>query len=92
VIDDGHVVGRIRHAAERTNDVWMWHVTVLIPSPPYGSARTLDAAKAAFQEAWTAFKAAAGPKRLAQAFETQDNANSKGRNKKPSLGLASDGS
>jgi hypothetical protein len=28
VINDGNVVGRIRHAAERTNDVWMWRVTV----------------------------------------------------------------
>ena len=61
VIDGGNVVGRIRHAAERTNDVWLWHVTVLIPSPPFGSARNLDAAKAGFKEAWTAFKAKVGP-------------------------------
>jgi hypothetical protein len=32
-----------------------------------------------FKEAWTAFKASAGPERLAQAFETQDNANNKAR-------------
>ena len=56
-VDSGNVVGRIRPVAERTNDVWMWHVTVLLASPSCGSARTIDAAKFAFRAAWTAFKA-----------------------------------
>jgi hypothetical protein len=45
VIDDGHVVGGIRHAAERVADVWRWHVTVPIPDLSYGNARDLDQAK-----------------------------------------------
>ena len=52
VIDEGNAVGRIRHAAERTNDVWMWNVTIPIPgSVPYGIAVNLEPAKIAFREA-----------------------------------------
>ena len=53
--------------------------TIPIPGPPYGTARDLEAAKIAFKTAWTAFKAQAGPERLARAFETQDNARNKGK-------------
>lgn len=46
VIDDGNTVGRIHHAAERTNDVWMWNVTIPIPGGvPYGIAGDLEPAK-----------------------------------------------
>ncbi len=79
VIDDGHTVGRIRHAAERANGVWLWHVTVPIPGPPYGNAGDLEPAKVAFREAWIAFKASAGSERLASAIETQDAARNKGK-------------
>lgn len=62
VIDDGNTIGRIRHAAERTNDIWMWNVTIPIPDGvPYGNAGDLEPAKVAFREAWLKFEAAAGP-------------------------------
>ena len=31
VIDNGHPIGRIRYAAERTNEVWMWNFTGAVP-------------------------------------------------------------
>jgi hypothetical protein len=59
VIDDGNPVGRIRYAAERTNNVWMWNVTLNIPGGvPSGTSAGLDRAKADFRTAWTAFKSA----------------------------------
>ena len=51
VIDGGNVVGRIRHAAKRTDDVWMWNVTIPSPGPPYGTAPDIPDAKAAFKDA-----------------------------------------
>ena len=36
---------------ERTNNIWMWNVTIPIPGGvPYGTAPDLDPAKAAFRE------------------------------------------
>lgn len=57
VIDAGQPVGRIRRAAERNGEVWIWNVTVNMPGAPNGTANSLEAAKADFRAAWTAFKA-----------------------------------
>lgn len=73
VIDEGHPVGRIRRAAERTGEVWMWNVTVSIPGAGQGTADGLEAAKTAFRAFWISFKAAIGEARLRQALqEAQD--------------------
>ena len=42
VIDEGHPVGRIRLAAERHGEVWMWNCTVLLPG---GSMAVLSVLK-----------------------------------------------
>jgi hypothetical protein len=69
VIDEGHRVGRIRRAAERINEVWLWNVTVAVPGGGHGTSTSLDAAKFAFRESWIEFKAEVGPERLASALE-----------------------
>ena len=46
------------HAAERTNDVWLWHVIPIPGGVPYGTAPDLEPAKDAFREARMALKAA----------------------------------
>jgi hypothetical protein len=69
VIDEGHRVGRIRRAAERINEVWLWNVTVAVPGGGHGTSTSLDAAKFAFRESWIEFKAEIGPERLAKALE-----------------------
>ncbi len=74
VHEDGQRVGRIRYASERSPGCWLWHVTVLIPGLPYGSAPTLDAAKAAFKSAWFEFKGKHGPEKLAKALAEMNNA------------------
>ena len=61
VLEDGQLIGRIRLARERTHPIWLWNVTVTIPGPPFGDAKTLDEAKARFKAAWIAFKAKVGP-------------------------------
>ena len=63
VLDDGQRIGRIRLASERSPGVWLWHVQVHIPGPPFGSATSLDDAKGHFKAAWLAFKAKHGRKR-----------------------------
>jgi hypothetical protein len=73
-IDDGNTVGRIRYAAERTNETWMWNVTVLVPGGGNGTAPSLEAAKAAFRERWTKFKAEIGSEVLADALEAARHA------------------
>jgi hypothetical protein len=45
VREDGHTVGLIRLAHERTPAVWLWTITVTIPGPPFGDAATLDELK-----------------------------------------------
>jgi len=79
VRDDGQPIGRIRYAKERAPGVWLWHVTVLIPGPPFGSAATIDEAKESFKTAWLAFAAKHGPEALARAYETMNHANRPGR-------------
>jgi hypothetical protein len=71
VIDAGQPVGRIRRAGERQGEVWMWNVTLPTPGAPGNTDGSLDAAKAAFREAWSAFKASIGEKGLAEAIQTQ---------------------
>jgi hypothetical protein len=51
VIDDRNAVGRIRRAAERGPEVWIWNVTVAVPDAPGCTAGELEAANAAFREA-----------------------------------------
>jgi hypothetical protein len=79
VIDDGEPVGRIRHAKERTNDIWLWNVTVALPGGGNGNAPTLETAKAAFRERWTKFKAGQDPVKLAKAFQTARAVKAKGK-------------
>jgi hypothetical protein len=56
VLDDGQPIGRIRHARERSPSIWLWHVTMTLPGPPFGDAKTIDEAKARFKAAWMMFK------------------------------------
>ena len=74
VHDDGQLIGRIRLARERTPSIWLWKVTVPIPGPPFGDARTIDA-KLKFKTAWLAFRERAGPERLAKAYDAMAHAN-----------------
>lgn len=43
--------------------------------PPFGSAASIDDAKAQFKAAWLSFKTRVGPEALAQAFEEMRVAN-----------------
>jgi len=47
VIDNGHPIGRIRYAAERTNEVWMWNFTGAVPGGGHRTSPSLEEAKAA---------------------------------------------
>lgn len=60
VIEDGHSVGRIRLARGRHREVWMWNCTVPHLRFPSGNAGSLEAAKAAFRQAWAKNKAEIG--------------------------------
>jgi hypothetical protein len=75
VLDDGQLIGRIRLARELSPSIWLWTVTVTLPGPPFGSAATIDQAKAAFKAAWLAFTEKAGPERLAKAYAAMNSAN-----------------
>ena len=75
VIDDGQRIGRIRLARERSPSIWLWNVTVSIPGPPFGDAKTIDDAKARFKAASTAFKAKVGEEALAKAYAEMNHAN-----------------
>ena len=66
--EDGQPIGRIRYARERTPGIWLWNVTVNIPGPLFGSATSLDDAKAQFKTAWMAFKEKHGSEKLAKAY------------------------
>ncbi|GEC52225.1 hypothetical protein ABIF38_006387 [Bradyrhizobium japonicum] len=69
IIEDGQRIGRIRYASERSPGVWLWHVQVHITGGlPVGSAGNLEAAKAEFKSAWSAFKARQTPEKLAAAY------------------------
>jgi hypothetical protein len=79
VLDDGQPIGRIRLARERSPPLWLWTVTVTLPSPPFGDAKTIDEAKARFKTAWIAFKAKHSPEKLEKAYEATNHANRPGR-------------
>jgi hypothetical protein len=70
VLDDGHAVGRIRLAAERTPAAWIWNVNIPVPIPAWcnGSAPDRKTAMARFREAWTRFKLSIGPEAYAAAI------------------------
>jgi hypothetical protein len=75
VHDAGRYVGRIRYASERSPGIWLWHVTVTIPGPPFGDAKTIEEAKQRFKGAWRAFKEKHGAEALAKAYSEMDHAN-----------------
>ncbi len=79
VHEDGQRIGRIRYASERSPGLWLWHINVTLPGSPFGTAPTLDAAKAAFKSAWFEFKGKQGPERLAKAFATMNAATDRER-------------
>jgi hypothetical protein len=69
-IDDGDRVGRIRLAAERRGEVWMWNIALNIPGGVRsGTAASVGDAKTAFREAWTKFKAGIEPAQYSEAIE-----------------------
>ena len=82
VLEDGHTIGRIRLARGRSPSIWLWHVTVTIPGPPFGDAKTIDEAKTRFKAAWLAFKDRVGPEVLAKAYATMTHANRADRYRK----------
>ena len=51
VHEDGQPIGRIRSTRERSPGLWLGTVTVNIPGPPYGDAKTMDEAKQRFKAA-----------------------------------------
>jgi hypothetical protein len=73
VHEDGQLIGRIRLARERSPAIWLWNVTVTIPGPPFGDAKSIDEAKARFKAAWLAFKAKHGPEEMAKAYEAMNH-------------------
>ena len=77
--EDGQEIGRIRFAKERAPGKWLWNVTVTIPGPPFGDAKSIDEAKDRFKAAWLAFKEKHGPEQLARAYEEMNHANRPGR-------------
>lgn len=79
VRDCGQPIGRIRYARERTPGIWIWQVQVLIPGPPFGSAKSIGDAKDQFKSAWLRFATEHGADALARAYETMNHANRPGR-------------
>jgi hypothetical protein len=79
VLEDGQPIGRIRLARERSPAIWLWTVTVTIPGPPFGDAKTIDEAKSRFKAAWLAFKERVGPEALVKAYATMNDANRQDR-------------
>ncbi|MET4244610.1 hypothetical protein [Bradyrhizobium sp. RT10b] len=75
VHEDGQQIGRIRSASERSPGVWLWHIQVHIPGPPFGSATSLDDAKQSFKTGWLAFKQKHGPEALAAAYRQMNKRN-----------------
>ena len=70
VFEDGQRIGRIRFASERSAGIWLWHVQVHIPGPPFGSGASIDDAKQSFKAAWLAFKAKHGRTRWRRPIAT----------------------
>jgi hypothetical protein len=75
VVETRQPIGRIRLARERSPPIWVWHVTVTVPGPPFGDAKTIDEAKARFKAAWIRFKERVGAEALAKAYAGMDHAN-----------------
>ena len=75
VLESRQPIGRIRLARERTPPIWLWTVTVTIPGPPFGDAKSIDDAKARFKAAWLAFKDKVGAEALAKAYAEMEHAN-----------------
>ncbi|MCP1958149.1 MULTISPECIES: hypothetical protein [Bradyrhizobium] len=75
VFEDGQLIGRIRYAKERSPGIWLWNVTVHIPGPPFGDAKSIGEAKERFKTAWFAFKAKQTPEALTKAYDTMNHAN-----------------
>jgi hypothetical protein len=67
VFGDGQLIGRLRYARDRTPE-WLWTITVTLPGPPFGDAKTIEEAKQRFESAWLAFKEKHGPVALQEAF------------------------
>ena len=72
VFEDGQRIGRIRFASDRSPGVWLWHVQIHIPGPPFGSTASLDDAKRHFRANWLALKAKHGPQALAAAYRAMN--------------------
>jgi|1186.fasta_scaffold1004562_2 hypothetical protein len=73
VLEDTQRIGRIRYASELTPGVWLWNVQVHIPgNMPMGTAKDLEAAKAAFKAGWEAIKAKHGRETLEAAFKAMN--------------------
>ena len=75
VLEDRQPIGRIRLARERSPPIWLWTVTVTIPGPPFGDAKSINDAKARFKAAWLAFKDKVGAEALAKAYAEMEHAN-----------------
>src|SRR4051794_20790670 len=75
VHDHGQLVGRIRHTDERSPGFWPWNVIVTLPWAPFGSAASLDDAKAQFKAAWWAFRDQHAPERVERVFAAMNHAN-----------------
>jgi hypothetical protein len=75
VLEDRQPIGRIRLARERSPPIWLWTVTVTIPGPPFGDAKSIHDAKARFKAAWLAFKDKVGAEALAKAYVEMEHAN-----------------
>ena len=75
VLEDGQPIGRIRLARERSPPIWLWHVTVTIPGPPFGDAKNIGEAKVRFKAAWLAFKHKVGAEALAKSYAEMNHAN-----------------
>ncbi|OKO67670.1 hypothetical protein AC629_42570 [Bradyrhizobium sp. NAS80.1] len=72
VLEGEQRIGRIRWAKERSPGVWLWHIQVHIPGAPFGSAKDLDEAKAAFKAAWAAMKLKHSADDFARAFKAMN--------------------
>lgn len=89
VMFEGRSIGRIREATERMghNPGWDWSINPPLPIPPWGvgSAGSLEAAKAAFREAWERFYASLTPDDIAHWHHIQDAAASRSVKRKAAL-------
>jgi hypothetical protein len=71
----GQPIGRIRLARDRSPPIWLWNITLTLPDPPFGDAKSIDDAKQRFKSAWITFKNKVGPEALMKAFTEMSHAN-----------------